>query len=299
MVSRRAFMLSGAAGIGAVAVAGGTGAALVEADVLPGKVRFDKAIGRCRTLPETPGAPGVVRTRTFHSRRRGTDVAMTVILPAGVTSPRGLPVAFALHGNGGTGRSAARGLRLDRYLTEAVRTRRTPPFALVAVDGGPNTYWHRRASGEDPIAMITDELLPLLAGEGARTDRFGVIGWSMGGYGALVVAETVGAPRVAAVVASSPAIFRTYDDARRTNHRAFDGPDDFMRHDVFAGLGRMRGVPAWVDCGTSDPFAPMARRLRERLRPSGAMSRGCHDGAFWLRRLPDQLAFLGGRLAGR
>ncbi|MGH3375053.1 MAG: alpha/beta hydrolase [Actinoallomurus sp.] len=297
MVSRRTFVFGGA-GLGAIAVAGGAGAVLVEEDVLPGKVRFDKAIGRCRTLPPAPATAGVVRSQTFRSRHRRTDVTAAVVLPAGVRSPRGLPVAVALHGNGGTGMATARDLRLDRYLTEAVRTRRTPPFALVAVDGGPSSYWHRRANGEDPIAMITDELLPLLGRQGARIDRFGVIGWSMGGYGALVVAETVGAPRVAATVASSPALFASYADARRTNHQAFDGPEDFARSDVLAGLGRMKGVPAWVDCGTSDPFAAMARRLRSRLRPAGEMGRGCHDGAFWLRRLPAQLAFLGGHLAG-
>jgi S-formylglutathione hydrolase FrmB len=295
MMSRRAFVFGGAS-LGGVAVAGGAGALLVEERVLPGKVWFDRAIGRCGSPPKEPATPGVVRTRTFRSRRRGTDVTAAIVLPAGVASPRGLPVAVALHGNGGTGISAARGLKLDRYLTDAVRTRGTPPFALVAVDGGANTYWHRRANGDDPIAMITDELLPLLARQGARTDRFGVIGWSMGGYGALVLAESVGAPRVAAAAASSPAIFPSYDNARRTNHQAFDGRADFARYDVFANLARMKGVPAWVDCGTSDPFAPMAERLRSRLRPAGGMGRGCHDGAFWLRRLPPQLDFLGARL---
>jgi S-formylglutathione hydrolase FrmB len=292
MVSRRTFLLGGGAGLGAVAVGG---VALVEEGVLPGKVPFDRAIGRCGDLPPDPPVAGVVQTQTFRSRRRGTDVTAVVVLPAGVTSPRGLPVAFALHGNGGTGPNAARGLRLDRYLTGAVR-RRTPPYALVAVDGGANSYWHRRADGEDPIGMITDELLPRLARQGARVDRFGVIGWSMGGYGALVLAETVGAPRVAAMVASSPAIFPSYENAKRTNHQAFDGPEDFARNDVIAGIGRMRGVPAWVDCGTSDPFAPMVRTLRSRLRPAGGMGRGCHDGPFWLRRLPAQLDFIGSRL---
>ncbi len=292
MVSRRAFLVGGA-GLGGLAVAGG--ALLVEEDVLPGKVRFDHAIGRCRTLPAPPAATGTVLTQTFQSRRRNTDVAASVVLPGGLTSVRGLRVVVALHGNGGDGPRTARGLKLDRYLTDAVRN--VPPFALVAVDGGPNTYWHRRADGDDPIGMITDELLPLLGRQGARVDRFGVIGWSMGGYGALVLAEAVGAPRMAGVVASSPALFASYADARRTNHQAFDDAADFARNDVLAGLGRLDGVPARVDCGTSDPFAPMARRLRARLRPAGAMGRGCHDGAFWLRRLPAQLGFLGGHLA--
>jgi enterochelin esterase-like enzyme len=296
MVSRRTFLFGGA-GLGATAAIAGAGAVLVEEGVLPGKVSFDRAIGRCGTLPDAPGPSGVVRPQTFRSRRRGTDVTAAVVLPAGVTSLRGLRVAVALHGNGGTGAATARGLKLDRYLTDAVRTRNVPPFALVAVDGGANSYWHPRAGGDDPIAMILDELLPLLGRQGARVDRFGVIGWSMGGYGALVLAEAVGAPRMAAAVASSPALFQSYDDARHTNHLAFDGAADFARNDVFAGLGRLRGVPVRVDCGTSDPFAPMARRLRERLRPAGQMSHGCHDGAFWLRRLPAQLAFLGGHLA--
>jgi enterochelin esterase-like enzyme len=272
---------------------------LLEEDMLPGKVRFDRAIGRCRTLPSPPETAGVVQRQSFRSRRRGTDVTATVVLPAGVTSLRGLPIAVAMHGNGGTGSSAADGLKLDRYLTGAVRTRHIAPFALVAVDGGASTYWHPRAGGDDPIAMIIDELLPRLGRQGARADRFGVIGWSMGGYGALVLAETVGAPGMAAMVASSPALFDSYESAHRTNHLSFGNAADFARNDVFARLGRLKDVPAWVDCGTSDPFATMSRRLRGRLHPAGAMSRGCHDGAFWLRRLPAQLAFLGEHLARR
>lgn len=164
MVSRRAFVAGGAG----PAVAALTGGALVEEGVLPGKVRLDRAIGRCRTLPAPPATPGVVRTRTFRSRFRGTDVTAAVVLPAGVTSLRGLPVAVALHGNGGSGQGTADGMHLDRYLTEAVGGR--PPFAVVAVDGGPGTYWHRRANGEDPIAMIIREL-PLPAREGDRPVR--------------------------------------------------------------------------------------------------------------------------------
>ncbi|GAA0371251.1 esterase family protein [Actinoallomurus spadix] len=295
MVSRRAFLLGGA-GLGAVAVTGGGGAALVEEDVLPGKVAFDRALGRCGSLPTPPRTPGVVQTQTFASRRRGTDVTAVVVLPAGVRSLWHLPVVVAMHGNGGSAASAAKNLRLDRYLTDAVRTRAVAPFAIVAVDGGPDTYWHRRASGDDPLGMITEELLPRLRRQGASTDRFGVCGWSMGGYGALLLAETAGAPRVAAAVASSPALFPSYGNARRTNPRAFDDAADFARNDVFAGLDRLKGVPVRVDCGTSDPFAPMARRLRRRLRPEGAMGGGCHDGAFWQRHLPDQLTFLGRHL---
>lgn len=129
-----------------------------------------------------------------------------------------------------------------------------------------------------------------------RALLLGGIGWSMGGYGALVLTRRLGAHRMAAVVASSPALFASYEDARAVNPRSFDGAADFARHDVFAASDELKGVPLRVDCGTSDPFAAMTRRFREKTRPEGALDGGCHDGAFWRSRLRAQLAFLGHRL---
>ena len=292
VVSRRAFVAGGLAGVAGLTAGG---AALVEKDVLPGRLRLYRLTGRCGDMPQAPPVPGAVRAHTLRSRHRGRDVAAVVVLPAGVRSVRGLRVAVALHGNGGSGPAVVSGLALDRYLTAAVQGG-VRPFALVAVDGGPDGYWHPRRD-EDPLAMVTEELLPWLGRQGARTDRFGAIGWSMGGYGALVLGQAVGAPRVAAVVGSSPALFASYQDARSVNPRAFDDADDFARHEVFRRLDRLRGVPVRIDCGEGDAFAPMVRRLRARLRPEGRMGRGCHDGAFWTSRLPEQLAFLGRHLA--
>ncbi|GAA2143492.1 alpha/beta hydrolase [Actinomadura napierensis] len=298
MISRRALLIGGLGGLGAFAAAGGTGYALVENDVLPGRVRLDRALGRCGDVPAAPAASTAVRRLTWHSAHRRTDVTATVVLPAATRSLRGLPVAVALHGSGGTGASAVRSLALDHYLPDAVAHGGVPPFAIAAVDGGPDSYWHPRADGDDPLGMIVDELLPRLGKEGAETARIGAIGWSMGGYGALVLARRLGAGRTAAVVASSPALFASYEDAHGTNARSFDGAADFARNDVSTALDALKGVPVRVDCGTSDPFAPMARKLRDRIRPEGSMGGGCHDGAFWRPRLPAQLAFLGHHLAG-
>lgn len=298
MIGRRALLLGGLGGLGAAAAMSGTGYALVENEVLPGKVRLDRALGRCGEVPAPPAASAAVQRMTWWSAHRRTTVTATIVPPAEGRSLRGLPVAVALHGSGGTAASAVSGLALDHYLPDAVANGGVPPFALVAVDGGPDTYWHPRAAGDDPIGMIVDELLPRLRERGARTGRVGAIGWSMGGYGALVLARGLGAERTAAVVASSPALFESYADARAANPRAFDGEADFARHDVFAALDELKGVPLRVDCGTSDPFAPMARRFRDRVHAEGAMDGGCHDGAFWRPRLPAQLAFLGHRLAG-
>jgi S-formylglutathione hydrolase FrmB len=160
-----------------------------------------------------------------------------------------------------------------------------------------------------------------------HTGRIGIVGLSMGGYGALLIAEQFsaeqpgtfrfrtrhgteeleaggepgGGPAVAAVAALSPAVFATYDDARAANPEAFDTPSDFTRNDVVSGLFTLRRVPAYIACGTDDPFQPEAALLRSRLSalthhpvPGGIMA-GCHDGSFWARHWPAALEFVGAR----
>ena len=80
-----------------------------------------------------------------------------------------------------------------------------PPLALVSVDGG-GLYWNPHP-GDDPMAMIVDELIPMCRrlGLGRPPRRIGVIGISMGGYGGLLLAEQH--PRlISAVAAISPAV---------------------------------------------------------------------------------------------
>src|SRR5260370_6032662 len=148
-------------------------------------------------------------------------------------------------------------------------------FAVIAVEGG-NPYWHQRADGDDPVGMIIHEVLPRAAARGLAVAKIGIIGYSMGGYGALLLAERLGAgsaghtgaaqPRSAAagVAVASPAIFATYQDARAADPGAFDGRAEFARDDVLAGLGAPRRGPAWGTCGSSDPVEPVAQVLPSR-----------------------------------
>jgi len=197
-------------------------------------------------------ASGVTRrSGSFRSAARGgAKVAYEVLLPPGHQDPSGLPVCLALHGRAGNHRTAVSGLHLDRALATVTRAG-AASFAIVAMDGGDHTYWHRRANGDDPQAMLTDELLPRLTAMGMRTNRIAVFGWSMGGYGALLLAETLGRSRVAFAAADAPALWLHPGDSAAG---AFDDADDFRRHDVFAGRARLAGIPVRVVCGRSDPF---------------------------------------------
>jgi poly(3-hydroxybutyrate) depolymerase len=292
--SRRAVLLGG---LGLTVASAAAGYELVQHGTLPGKYLLARLDGACGSAPPSPVGPRPARqVASFQSGYRRRAVQMVTLVPAGV-SPQGLPVVIALHGSG----SSAAGLA--RQIAPAMTAARITRFAVICVDGG-QSYWHRRADGDDPVGMILHEVLPRAAAAGLMTNRIGITGESMGGYGALLLAERLAAaagptPRaVAAVAALSPAIFASYADAQTANHTAFDSPADFASNDVFADLRALRRIPTWVACGADDPFEPQAALLRARLAAStghpvpGGILSGCHDDAFWQRNQPDGLSFL-------
>jgi S-formylglutathione hydrolase FrmB len=142
--------------------------------------------------------------------------------------------------------------------------------------------------------MIRDELLPVLSARGLKTDRIGVHGISMGGYGALLLAERLGPSRVGVVAADSPAIWQRWQDSAPA---AFDGPKDFAAHDVLAGSAALKQLPVRITCGTSDPFLPGVKALLRRLpQAQHELGAGAHNGRWWAHTAPAQLAFVGRHL---
>ncbi len=291
-MSRRA-LLTGAAGSVVLLAAGGVG--LVEGGVLPGRARLDALLGWDGGAGVVPAVePGPSESGTFRSTARRTTVGYSVLRPPGPTGP--LPMALVLHGRSADHTTAVAELHYDRFLAAAVAGG-TPPFALVTVDGGDAVYWHRRADGDDPALMITDELLPLVAAHGLHTDRIALTGWSMGGYGALLIGGQLGQPRVTTVAALSPAIFA---DFASSSAGSYDSEADFAANDPRRFPSRLASTAVRIDCGTDDPFADQAEQMRAALSPapSGGMSRGAHTDAYMTRMLPGQLDFLGRHLQG-
>jgi S-formylglutathione hydrolase FrmB len=309
----------GGAGLAAIAFAA-TGYELVTDGVLPGKYALARIDGACGSAPPPPtGRPPTRHTVTFESAYRHTSVQMVTLVPPDAAARSDLGVALALHGAGNTAAGLA-----DQVAT-AMTAAKIGTFAVVCPDGG-GTYWHKRADGDDPIGMILHEVLPRAAAAGLATRRIGIAGESMGGYGALLLAERFASaagtrpplvtsaaarrpappgavPAVAAVAAMSPAIFATYADARSADKGAFDSQADFARNNVFTSISALRHVPTWVTCGADDPFQPETVLFRARLAaltrhqvPGGILG-GCHDDAFWARNLPAGLQFIAGHLS--
>ena len=233
-----------------------------------------------------PASAPTMLTGTFVSAARGgVPTNWAIARPPGQTGP--LRPIIALHGKGSDAATVMAG-GVEQGLAQAVNAG-LPPFAVVAVDGG-GGYWHRRASGEDSGAMVFNELLPMLAGKGLDTSRVGFLGWSMGGYGALLLGARLGPARTAAICAVSPALWLS---SGATAPGAFDGADDFAANTV-SGLPALGSIPIRIDCGDSDPFYAATKQFIAQLPnpPAGGFSPGGHDAAFWSAQLPGELAWM-------
>jgi pimeloyl-ACP methyl ester carboxylesterase len=198
-----------------------------------------------------------------------------------------------LHGFGGNHTDALVGMTTAEAVALRVDGKPLGPMSIVTVDGG-NGYWNPHP-GDNPMAMVVDELIPLCQklGLGRPPQRIGVTGISMGGYGALLLTEKY--PTVfSAVAAISPAIWTSYPQARGTNPSAYASAAAFDASDVVTHAASLAGVPVRVAAGVDDPFYPGVQALARAL-PAGAVvytGAGCHTGPFFTQQEPPSLAFL-------
>ena len=230
-------------------------------------------------------APTLITGSFVSAARGGVTTNFAIARPPGQTVA--LRPVIALHGKGSDAATVMAG-GVEQGLAQAVNVG-LPPFAVVAVDGG-GSYWHRRSSGEDAGAMVLGELIPMLGEQGLDTSRVGFLGWSMGGYGALLLGARLGPARTAAICAVSPALWLS---SGASAPGAFDGPEDFAANSVF-GLPALASIPIRIDCGYSDPFYGATKQFIAQLPnpPAGGFSPGGHDGGFWSAQLPAEITWM-------
>lgn len=222
-----------------------------------------------------PAAPaGVERLERRRSIARGRMVDFYTAVPAGYGTGRDLPVCLVLHG--GSKRPADyAALGLGRFLTDACR-RGAPPFVLAGADGD-RLAWLPSGS-DDPQRMVHEEIPYWCRARGFDTGRMAVWGWSMGGSGAVALAEAFPG-FVKAVAAFSPAV----------------QPSDDVTH----AAGLLRGTPVGLWCGRQDSLYNNVRRLAEKMPEPpkvAAYADGRHNFSYWSRCVPDAFDFVAGAL---
>jgi S-formylglutathione hydrolase FrmB len=241
--------------------------------------------------PSAEPAPTMTTGSFVSAARGGASTNWAIARPPGQT--KALRPVIALHGKGSDASTVMAG-GVEQGLAQAVNAG-LPPFAVVAVDGG-GGYWHKRASGEDAGAMVLNELIPMLDSQRLDTSRVAFLGWSMGGYGALLLGGRLGPARTAAICAVSPALWLSSGAAAPG---AFDGPDDFAANSVF-GMPTLASIPIRVDCGDGDPFYGATKQFIAQLLnpPAGGFSPGGHNPEFWSSQLPAELTWMAPLLTG-
>lgn len=166
---------------------------------------------------------------------------------------------------------------------------------MISVTGG-GGYWHARRrgpfAGTDAGEGVLRQLIPtgLRAAGLDAASKVGLLGWSMGGYGALLLAPRLQG-RTLGCAAMSAALWTS---AGLSAPGAFDDAADFHRHDVLHRLDLLRHTPVALRCGTEDPFIA-ADRLFVRRRPGTdhVFDAGGHDEGYWSKHAPALLDRLG------
>jgi enterochelin esterase-like enzyme len=269
MVTRRQFVTGS---IGGVAVVGGVGLAVV------GPRRVGRKLGLIHSADTHVAASGwPVVERTLASKAMKKEVRWALAVPG--VAPTG--VIVCLHGRGGDRSAPFTNMFIHDFVAAAGHS-----FAVVGVDGTDHAYWHRRADGTDALSLVIDELIPAVDRELGVLPR-AILGWSMGGYGALLAAERF--PSLfRALCAASPALWLT---AKESADGAFDSADDYTAHDVFANTAALSPLRVRIDCGTDDGFINAARAFATKLPNAnlGAFTAGQHDGPYWRSIAPAQI----------
>ncbi|HTA06081.1 MAG TPA: alpha/beta hydrolase-fold protein [Solirubrobacteraceae bacterium] len=214
-----------------------------------------------------------------------------VIPPGHGPAGRKRPLLVFLHGKGEEEES---NLNSQMYAALARLGQRAPD--VVFPNGGEDSYWHNRASG-DWGSYVIDEVIPqALRRLNADPRRVAIAGISMGGFGAYDIARR-SPSRFCAVGGHSAALWATGGE---TAPGAFDDAEDFARHDVIAEAEAAQspyaGKALWLDVGTDDPFRTADTRLAHALREKGETVSfhvwpGAHEGSYWRSHWNEYLRF--------
>ena len=297
---RRRFLKVGIGAAALVVVAGVAGFELISNGVLPGGQALDRLDGACSVadgpLVFSPLGPTM---SDLYSNARNRNVGYAIGYPPGHEPGGLLPLVVMLHGFGGNHNDALIGMTPAEAVSLHFQGNQLAPMALVTVDGG-NGYWNPHP-GDDPMGMVINELIPQCQhlGLGRPPQKIGTMGISMGGYGAILLAERH-PTLISAVAAISPAIWTSYYQAHAANAGAFSSAEAFTSNDVVTLSPALVDVPLRVASGDDDPFHPGVETFVQALPTEAVVefAHGCHTDSFFLSQEPPSLGFLSRQLAG-
>lgn len=140
---------------------------------------------RVATITERETLAGQWEQVTYASTALERQQSFLVVRPPGTPPPGGWPVLFVLHGHG----------RSHRTLWDAESTRvllSGRPFLVVFPDTGKGWWIDSPVDASSRCAQALDEVVAIVAETypvATERETWGIVGWSMGGYGAMRTAQ--------------------------------------------------------------------------------------------------------------
>lgn len=269
--------------------------------------------------PVTPSLR-LLENQKMYSTLFDNDITYAVLLPEGYdTSTDNYPVVYLLHGFGDTERAwyTSGGLQyyIDQYAGDIVPMIYVMPAAYYS-------YYINKFSGDYPyMDMMTDELVPTIDSlfrtvkdKSARA----VMGYSMGGYGALILPSLN--PDVFTVGVSLSMSFRTDEQYMAEPQDVFNsqwanlfggfgatGTDRltayYLQHSPFHYFGngdltRFAGLKFLIDCGDNEETLSItsdelhAFMQDHAIKHEYRVRNGGHSFEYWKKSYPEAFRFI-------
>ncbi|NOU47819.1 MAG: hypothetical protein HOO86_12260 [Bacteroidales bacterium] len=262
----------------------------------------------------------LLKDRQFKSNILKRDIDYAVLLPAEYeNSNDSFPVVYLLHGFGDNETAWITGGLIQYYVDQNAAS--TVPMIYV-MPVGFNSYYVNKYNGQYPyMDMFVNELVPLVDSLfRTKTDpnQRAVMGYSMGGYGAMIMPV------------KNPDVFKTgvaLSMSFRTNEQYLDEPQsvfDYQWGPIFGGYGMsgearftdyfkqyspfqflqntddqsMTGLNLFFDCGDDEESLSETNNLlhsmlRDRsIKHEYRMRSGYHSWDYWKKSLPEALKYI-------
>lgn len=262
----------------------------------------------------------LLKDQQFKSNILKRDIDYAVLLPVEYeNSTDSFPVVYLLHGFGDNETAWITGGLIQYYVDQ--NTASTVPMIYV-MPVGFNSYYVNKYNGQYAyMDMFVDELVPLIDSLfRTKTDpnQRAVMGYSMGGYGAMIM--PVKNPDVFKTGISLSMSFRTNEQYLNEPQSVFDyqwGPifggygmsgearltDYFQQYSPFRFLQNpddqsMTGLNLFFDCGDDEESLSETNNLlhsmlRDRSIPHEyRMRSGYHSWDYWKKSLPEALKYI-------
>lgn len=242
--------------------------------------------------------PPLVNVETVYSEHRGADTSLMIAHPNGLQDTANLPMALFLHGRDAMNPSPIPWGVLDALQPE-FDAGNIPPFGLVAVDGGFNSYWNDGSANGDLMSMLLQEVPGWLRERGlAGQDGlpFACGGVSTGGFGALNYAaerNMAGSP-LAAVATIAPALPVTWQHMQEKG--VFASEQEWIETDPLRRVDELGDVPVGIWIGEFDVFREGTDQLAQLYpnTPVYSVVPGGHEGPVFDSVGVDAVGFLAG-----